>query len=78
MNQSLFKRFSIALKFRPRPENVFLTLDEVSVGLMLDKVTIFARFNDTQKVQKGAVFKTSCTLSQMNVARRWIRDTLCD
>ena len=33
---------------------------------------------NTQKVRKSAVFKRYTTLSQMNVARRWIRDTLCD
>jgi len=56
MNQSLFKRFSLALKFRPQPETVlFLTLDEISARFMHDKATIFARFTNTQKVSKPEV-----------------------
>ena len=45
---------------------------------MHDKIIIFARFTNTQKVRKSAVFKRCTTLSQMNVARRCIRDRYKD
>ena len=46
----------------------FLTLNEVSARLMHDKIIIFARFTNTQKARKSAVFKRCTTLSQMNIS----------
>jgi len=31
-----------------------------------------------KNIEKSTSFKTHATLSQMNAARRWVRDALCD
>ena len=40
--------------------------------------TRFCAFHPQAKSTKKAVFHKCTSLSQMNVARQWIRDTVCD